>query len=209
MFHLQIIGIQNHLTSVSMSEKLNALTYDSIRLGKIRDDFNAIEPVLRNTTFLSFDISSVRNCDGGGCYQANPNGFHGEEACRIAHYAGLSHKIKVFGLFEVNPLFDNRETTANLSAQMIWYFMDALNHRLNIDPSTHSSAFVKYFVDTEGDPLVFYNHRASGRWWIEIVTGQKDNFIIPCRENDYLTASKKEIPDIWWKFARKTDRLSK
>jgi arginase family enzyme len=209
LFHLQLIGIQNHLVPALILEKLHSQTFDYIRLGQIRDDFSALEPLMRNTTFLSFDMSSVRNADGGGSYHLNPNGLHGEEACRIAHYAGLSHKIRAFGLFEMNPEYDNREMTANLSAQMVWYFLEALDHRLTEDPATDPTAFIKYFVDMEGDPLVFYNHRASGRWWIEITSGEKENYLIPCLENDYLTASRKEIPDIWWKFARKTDRISK
>jgi formiminoglutamase len=209
LFHLQMIGIQSHQVPDSILEKLRQQTFGYIQLGQLRDDFGQSEPVLRNTSFLSFDISSLRQADAMGHYETSPNGLHGEEACRISHYAGLSNKMKVFGLFEVNPDYDYRETTTNLAAQMIWYFLEALVHRLDTDPETDSSAFIKYFVDLEGHSMVFYKHPATNRWWIEIRNDENESWIIPCRESDYMIAIKEEIPDIWWKFARKTNKSLK
>jgi formiminoglutamase len=209
LFHLQMIALQSHLVPGAVLEKLRQLTFDYIQLGQLRDDFSLAEPILRNTTFLSFDISSIRQADVKGFYEPSPNGLYGEEACRISHYAGLSNKIKVFGLFEINPEYDYRETTSDLAAQMIWYFLEALIHRSNADPSTDLSVFIKYFVDIEGHSLVFYKHTGTNRWWIEILNEDNENRIIPCRENDYINATKEEIPDIWWKFARKTNKSLK
>jgi formiminoglutamase len=209
LFHLQVIAVQGHLVPGTILEKLRQHTFDCIQLGQLRDDFSIAEPVLRNTSFLSFDISSVRQADAKGYYEPSPNGLYGEEACRISHYAGLSTKISIFGLFEINPDYDFRETTSDLAAQMIWYFLEALIHRSYADPATDLSPFVKYFVDLEGNSLVFYKHPPTNRWWIEIQNEENDNWIVPCRESDYLAAAKEEIPDIWWKFARKTNRLLK
>jgi len=209
IYHLEIIGIQSHLVSPDILEQLKELTFDYVQLGRLRDDFTMVEPLLRNTTFLSFDISSVRQADAKRHFQPSANGFHGEEACRIAHYAGLSNKMKVFGLFEVNPDDDPEKMTADLTAQMVWYFLEARSHRLDADPTTDKSAFVKYYVEMEGHPMVFYLHGPTGRWWIEIETGENESVIVPCRESDYASAMKREFPDVWWKFARKTDRLSK
>lgn len=211
IYHLQMIGIQSHLVSPAVLEFLREKTFDYITLGQLRDDFPAVEPVLRNTGFLSFDISAVRQADAPGHPGASPNGLFSEEACRIAHYAGISNRLKTFGLFEVNPLPDKSGTTCHLAAQMIWYFLEGMTCRRNEDPSNDKSAFTKYYVkmDNSGEQLVFYNHVPTDRWWIEFAPGKAQNRTIPCSKNDYMMAVRQEIPDVWWKFIRKTERLSK
>ena len=108
LYHLQMIGIQSHLVSPSVLEFLREKTFDYITLGQLRDDFPAVEPVLRNTGFLSFDISAVRQSDALGHLRHLPTGFSAK-CMPIAHYAGISNRLKTFGLFEVNPLLTNRE----------------------------------------------------------------------------------------------------
>jgi formiminoglutamase len=209
LFHLQMIGIQSHLVSPAILEILRQQTFDYIHLGPLRDEFRDVEPLLRNTVFLSFDISSVRQSDARTGFQLSSSGLYGEEACRISHYAGLSNKIKVFGLFEVNPDKDSGAITIDLSAQIIWYFLEAFAHRSIADPVKDQDAFNRYFAELGGHPIVFYKHLPTGRWWIEISNPEIERWLIPCREKDYLLAMKDEIPDVWWKFARKTDRFSK
>ncbi len=209
LFHLQMIGIQSHLVSSSILEQFREKTFGYIQLGRLRDDFTVAEPVLRNTTFLSFDISSVRQSDAAGHCHPSPNGLQGEEACRLAHYAGLSSKMKVFGIFEVNPEYDPREMTADLAAQMVWYFLEAFAHRKDVDPARDKTPFIQYFVEADALTLPFYLHAPTGRWWIEVPAGEESQWIIPCHEDDYSLACRHEIPDIWWKYARKSDRLSK
>jgi formiminoglutamase len=209
LFHLQMIGIQSHLVSPSILETLKQQTFDTIHLGPLRDEFKDVEPLLRNTDFLSFDIASVRQSEARTGFQLSSSGLYGEEACRISHYAGLSNKIKVFGLFEVNPEIDYGAITLDLSAQIIWYFLEAFAHRNIADPVKDHDAFNRYFTELEGHPIVFYKHLPTGRWWIEISNQGMESWLIPCREKDYLLAMKEEIPDVWWKYARKTDRFSK
>ena len=204
-----MIGIQSHLVSPAILEILRQQTFDYIHLGPLRDEFTDVEPLLRNTVFLSFDISSVRQSDARTGFQLSSSGLNGEEACRISHYAGLSNKIKVFGLFEVNPDKDCGAITLDLSSQIIWYFLEAFAHRNMADPVTDQDAFNRYFAELGGHSVVFYKHLPTGRWWIEISNPEMGRWLIPCREKDYLLAMKEEIPDVWWKFARKTDRFSK
>lgn len=211
LYHIQMIALQSHLIPPAVAEYLRRLTFETLHLGILRDDFSALEPMLRHTSFLSFDISAVRQADAPGHIHPSPNGLFGEEACQVARYAGLSPRLSVFGLFEVNPLADASGTTAGLAAQMIWYFLEAFTHRRSEDPLTDKAPLTKYFVEMElhGEPVVFYHHPPTNRWWIEIFGEEGDSRIVPCRESDYKTAVQQEIPDVWWKYARKSDRLSK
>ena len=81
---------------------LNGLNFELYRLGYIKNNMHEAEPLLRNTDFLSFDMSSVKSSSFMSNVYSTPNGFDSEEVCKIARYAGISDKISCFGIFEYN-----------------------------------------------------------------------------------------------------------
>ncbi len=206
LFHLQMIGTQSPLVPPRFREELKKRGFSILSLGQLRSDLPALEPLIRDSSFLSFDISAVKHSDAPGHCAPSPNGLYGEEACQIARYAGLSTRLKLFGIFEVNPRFDKGDLTAKLAAQMVWYFLDAFSFRRKEDPQTGKDSFVQYYVELTdpGERILFYHHPPTNRWWIEIDGKGTPNRIAACRESDYREAVKREIPDIWWKYARKT-----
>ncbi|MCL1822113.1 MAG: formimidoylglutamase [Prolixibacteraceae bacterium] len=211
LFHLQFIGLQSHFVPPATLDFLKNNTFAFLQLGRIRDDCSAMEPVLRNTNFLSFDISAVRHADAPGQSNASPNGFTGEEACMLARYAGLSNRLSTFGLFEANPQIDKSGMTASLAAQIVWYFLEGVTRRSREDPGIDKKAFKQYYVEMNNgeEPLVFYQHQATNRWWIELFYNEGDSIAIACSESDYKQTLCKEIPNIWWDYIRKTERLLK
>ena len=74
---------------------------------------------------------------------------HFEEICQIMRYAGLSDKLSSLGIYEVNPKLDRQSLTAQLAAQMIWYFIDGYYFRKHDFPSKEQDDFVKYIVSIE------------------------------------------------------------
>lgn len=211
LFHLDMLGIQGHYVPPDILRYLKDSTFDYHQLGRIRDDFPMTEPILRNSHFLSFDISCIRYSDAEGQYSPSPNGFYSEEACQIARYAGLSNRLTAFGLFEVNPEMDRSGNSTALAAQIIWYFLEGTLHRRKEDPAINKEAFTRYFVEMEehGETLVFFHQPVTNRWWIEISYGEGDSWIIACNESDYRKAITREIPEICLKYLRKTERQSK
>lgn len=211
LFHLNILGIQGHFVAPDILNYLKANTFDYLQLGHVRDDFPLLEPILRNSHFLSFDISCIRQSDAPGHFAPSPNGFYSEEACQIARYAGLSNRLTAFGLFEVNPALEKTDSTTSLAAQIIWYFLEGTLHRRKEDPAINKDAFTRYFVEMEeqGETLVFFHQPVTNRWWIEISYGEGDSWIIACSESDYRKAITREVPEICLKYLRKTERQSK
>ena len=128
-----------------------------------------IEPLFRNTDFLSFDMSSVRSSSFISNVYSTPNGFDGEEVCRIARYAGISDKISSFGIFEYNQHLDKLNQGSQLISQMIWYFIEGVKSRKNeLNPNTDNC--VKYTVAFEDQQteIEFYKSQTSGRWWMGV-----------------------------------------
>jgi arginase family enzyme len=202
LFNFSQIGYQSYFVSPEDMETLERLYFDFYRLGKIRENFEEVESVLRDADLVSVDISSVRQSDAPAKRNASPHGFFGEEACQISRYAGISDKVTSFGIYEINPEFDRNGQTAHLAAQMIWYFIDGFYSRMNEYPIISEKDFVKYMVNFEDHEheMTFWKSRKSGRWWMQVpvVTDKYERHqLVPCTYADYQMACKEEIPERW------------
>jgi formiminoglutamase len=210
LFNFSNIGYQSYFTGSDQVELMNRLYFDSYRLGQVQRDMEEVEPIVRNADILSFDISAIRQSDAPGNGNASPNGFYGEEACRIVRYAGMSDKLSSFGIYEINPLFDNHDQTSHLAAQMIWYLIEGFYNRKKDVPLKNKTGFVKYRVPIRKDEqeIVFYKSNKSERWWMEVpYPANKIKYhrhhLIPCSYKDYETALKEEMPERWWQAFQK------
>lgn len=211
LFNYTNIGYQTYFVDQDAIRLMKNLFFDIYRLGDVRADLKEVEPMIRNADILSFDISAIRSSDAPGNNNATPNGFYGEEACRIIRYAGLSDKITSLGFYEYNPKFDRGGQTAYLIAQMIWYFVEGYYKRNREYPNRDLQNYIKYIVRVEGqkEGVVFYKSRKSERWWMEVnCTKDKKmkyerHYLIPCSYKDYQVALENDIPDRWWQTYQK------
>ncbi len=177
LFKYCSLGYQLHLTNADNIDLINKLYYDAYRLGEIRSNISIVEPILRDSDIISFDISSVRQSDAPAFYNPAPSGFFSEEACQLARYSGLSDKLSVFGLFEVNPKFDINNQTTNLASQIIWYFIDGFSCRKIEFPTSENKNF-KTFIVGHSDlnyEITFYKSTVSERWWMEVPNPKTDS----------------------------------
>lgn len=207
LFNYSNVGYQTYFNDQDEIQLLDSLFFDAYRLGETKELEN-IEPVFRNADIVSIDIGSVRQNDAPANNNVSPNGFYGEEICAISRYAGLSDKVSSFGIYEYNSKLDKNHQTAHLIAQMIWYFIEGVNFRVNDYPFSGKENYQKFTVLLEDDePLVFYKSNKSGRWWIEIKilsdNKYKRHALIPCTYSDYTDATKQIIPNKWFKAMNK------
>lgn len=209
LFQFSLIGFQSHFITPETIRKIDN-DGKHIRLGNLRDNVAIAEPVIRNSDFLSFDINSVKNSDAPGVQRISPNGLRSEEACQLAKYAGLSNRLKVFGLFDVLTDKDQNDLTVKLSAQIIWYFLEGFINRDNEKPDTDKNCIMfKVEVESIDKPIVFYRNVMTNQWWIEIETFEKEKLHFACSENEYVVASNNEIPGLWLYYIQKIDELLK
>ena len=211
LFNFTNIGYQSYYVDNESIELMKQLLFDIYRLGSMKQNIELTEPLIRNTNILSIDMGAMRAADAPGVKNASPNGFNGEEACRMTRYAGLSFKLSSIGFFEYNPHYDINSRTANLIAEMIWYFIDGFSSRQDDIPTLESTDFVRYNVQIgEGqENLVFLCHKISGKWWMDMSFMKADDkrferhHFIPCSKEDYDQAMRNELPDKWWQFYQK------
>jgi len=211
LFNYANIGYQSCLVDRGALDLMRELYFDTCRLGIAQSNIQDLEPILRNADMVSFDISAIRQSDAPGNANASPNGFYGEQACQLAYYAGLSNKLSCMGFFEMNPSFDTAGQTAQLLAQMIWYFIDGYYHRQKDNPQDDPDSFIRYNVQlpNQNDGILFYKSKLTDRWWMEVKCPDnqkekfRDHFIVPCSYTDYQIACTNEIPDRWWQAYQK------
>jgi arginase family enzyme len=202
------IGYQTYLNDQQVLNRFLKLKSELVRIGDVRQAIQLTEPLLRDSDVVAFDISAVRQSDAPGTISPSPNGFYGEEICLLSRYAGISDKIKVFGIFDVNPEFDIRSQTSGLAAQVLWFFLEGFAQKQYETPSLsagNSGRFIKYHVRVTGleDDLIFIKSNLTDRWWMEISTDDEPVYVA-CAHDDYLQANRNEIPDRW---IRATERL--
>lgn len=201
------IGHQLHLTDINNTDLISKLYHEAFRLGEIRSNITQIEPVLRDSDIVSFDISAVRQSDAPAFFNPSPSGFYSEEACQLAKYSGLSDRAKIFGIFELNPKYDILNQTTSLAAQIIWYFLDGLSCRTAEFPESENKNF-KTFIVGHSDldyEIIFYKSLITERWWMEIPNpkNEGDPMLVSCSYSDYKASSEQEVPDLWWKSFQK------
>lgn len=190
--HYNHIGFQSYFVHPRMLETMDKLRFDCYRVGIVRELIEEMEPVIRNTNLLGFDISAIRNSDA----PANlftPNGLTGEEACTLMQFAGLSPNLTCIGIFGYYPFHDSHELTAMQIAQMTWYFIDGRNKRLQESPMDERSNFIEFHTAFAEVDTLFLQSKRTQRWWMQLPNKK----FISCSHNDYLNASRNQIPERW------------
>lgn len=211
LFNYTNIGYQTYYVDQEALNLMKSLMFDTHRLGVVRQNLENSEPLIRNADMVTIDVSSVRASDAPGNGNAGPNGFYGEELCLFARYAGLSDKLTSIGFYEMNPTFDRYGVTAQLVAQMMWYFIDGFYHRFNDFPFKNEEDYLKYRVtiSEHKEELIFFKSKKSDRWWMEIPLKSENkvkfqrHYLVPCSYHDYQVACNNDIPDRWWMVYQK------
>jgi formiminoglutamase len=190
--HYNHIGFQSYFVHPRMLETMDKLRFDCYRLGVAKESMEEMEPVIRNTHLLSFDISAIKNSDVPASAQS-PNGFTGEEACMLTRYAGMSNNISSFGIYGYLPQQDVHNLTAKQIAQMLWYFIDGKSRSKQEAAIEERTSFNEYHCTLTETDTVFLQSKKTGRWWLQLPNKK----FIACSYKDYVNASQNEIPERW------------
>lgn len=208
LFNYTALGYQTYFNAQEEIDLMEKLYFEYYRLGDINKNIKMVEPALRDADLVTIDLKSVKSSEVSVKQKFSPNGFDGKEICAISRYAGISNRVSSFGIYEYNPSPDD-EATSMLIAQMIWYFIEGFNCRVQDDNFENTEDFNKYTVLVEGQELVFYKSLKTGRWWIQTPflsfsnTKQKKYSLLACMHEDYEQAIKGYIPERWYKACKK------
>ena len=197
--HYSHIGFQSYLVHPQMLETIDKLRFDCYRVGKVRDNIEEMEPAIRNANLFTFDISAIQNAHAPA-NRLTPNGFTGEDACKLMQYAGLSETVSSIGIYGYYPQNDIHDLTAKQISQMLWYYMDGI-YKSKFEVSIEErSSFNEFTLALAEFDTTFLQSKKTGRWWMKAHDGK----FIPCSKMDYVIASNNDIPERWMRYAERS-----
>jgi formiminoglutamase len=210
LFNYCTVGYQSFFNPSGEISLMEKLYFDAYRLGEVSADITLVEPVMRDADIVTIDINAIKSSEI--CYKntATPNGFDGREICAISRYAGISNRVRSFGIYELKDFSDAR-SGAMLVAQILWYFIEGVNFRVADEDFDDEIRYTTYQVPIEDDILVFKKSSKTGRWWIEmpfilnVNNKLKRRTLLPCTYGEYLSACNQEVPERWFKARRKNE----
>lgn len=190
--HYNHIGFQSYFVHPGMLETIDKLRFDCFRVGKVKENMEDMEPVIRNADMLSFDIRAIQHAHAPANY-FTPNGFTGEEACMLMQYAGMSNNLSTIGIYSYRHEIDDNSLTAKQISHMLWYLMDGIQkgkHEARLTEQHNFNEFRIAFAEVE---TTFLQSKKTGRWWVQLPEGN----YIACSHHDYIIASQNDIPERW------------
>ena len=202
------IGYQTYRYNPDHLKLLHERNFEEIRLGLLRGNPAASEPMLRTKEHIFIDLNAVRASDFPCNVQNSPNGLYAEEVCQLARYAGMGQKVKNIYIYGYPSGLKHDHIPSQLAAEVSWHIAEALSSSIYEDPgnSATEDLFLRKIVSMgqEGQDIVFVTSSSSGRWWMEVPEVKSgNNQFIPCSYSDYATACSGEIPLRWLFFFQK------
>jgi arginase family enzyme len=192
MRHYNHLAFQSYFVHPRMLETMDKLRFDCFRVGKVRENIEDMEPVVRNCHLFSFDISALAHAYAPA-NTFTPKGLTGEDACTLMQYAGMSSNIKSIGIYGFQPENDREALTAKQISQMLWYLMDGKSRSKREASITERESFNEFHITFAEVETLFLQSKKTGRWWMQL----PDKKFIACSQKDYSLASNNEIPERW------------
>ena len=207
LFNYSNLGYQTYHNSQEEIDLMENLYFESYRLGEVCSNIRLSEPVMRDADIVTIDLKSVRASELSSRQKFSPNGFDGKEICSLSRYAGISNKVSSFGIYEYKSSNED-EITEMLISQIVWYFIEGVNCRIQDSDFQNDEDYNKFTVIVDEYELVFYQNKITSRWWIEIIgdgsnNKLKQNTLLPCTLDDYEVAKNGMIPERWFKAIKK------
>lgn len=190
--HYTHIGFQSYFMHPQMLETIDKLGFDCFRVGKVKEAIEEMEPPIRNSDMMSFDIAAIQHAHAPANH-ITPNGFNGEEACTLMQYAGMSRQCTSVGIYGYISELDSHRMTAKQVSHMLWYLMDGIQKGKKEAELSSRSEFDEFTIAFGEVETAFLRSKRTGRWWMQLHDGK----YAACSYNDYVIACRNDIPERW------------
>jgi formiminoglutamase len=131
LFEFAVQGAQNDtdLYKYTKSKGAKILWLSQIITDPEEEFRKILDQCKSNHIFVSFDIDSIKGSDAPGVSYPSPIGLSAENALRICYHSGLSPKVRMIDVSELNPEIENYRTP-KLVAMMFYYFLLGYKRRI-------------------------------------------------------------------------------
>lgn len=206
LFHYCNLGYQTYFNPPELLGLFKQFHFDLMRLGEVRSRVETTEPLIRDAHLVGLNMAAVRKADVPHAPGASPNGLAADEICRLARYAGLSHKLRAVALTGLAPDLAQQSADAHLAAQVIWHVLEGFYVRKPETLEVDAEPYLRFTVPMKGFPeeITFYKNQVSEKWWMGVPVAGKwqtqmklEEYLVPCGMEDYEAAAGQELPERW------------
>lgn len=193
------IGYQRHLCTHDDIFQAEEYHYNHISLGKMRSNPAILEPCLRDTIHLYFDMRAIRTSEAPNTIDTYPTGLNGEELCQIFRHAGSGGQISAVHI-DFNQRGSQINQEAHLIAEAVWYFAEGVNIRIPDHP-LKSNDFTSFIIHSPhiDEDLSFIKHNQTGKWWLKHPETSQSRYLA-CSYEEYHTSIGEDLPERISKF---------
>jgi formiminoglutamase len=196
--NLSFIGHQRHFLN-NYAEKITLKNnFDIHRLGEIQNNVSNMEPVVRDANMFSINLSVLKGSETPDWVKNTPSGITSEMLCQLSRFAGNSDKMTSLGIYGFDTLsLDSK--TAQIVAQIIWYFMDGYHNRMHSYPvSMKGLEKISVYMNEIDKEIKFYYSKVSDKWWIEMPYSNKKyikHSLVPITFDDFNDANNGSLSE--------------
>jgi len=185
---LRFVGYQRHYLSKNIFLKKDPLNKS---LGEINKNMAVIEPILRSSSSLIFELSAIKSTEFSEFgNNFSPVGLSILQSCQIARYSGFSKSLKTIHFTDFSY---SSMAQCHTIALWIWYYMEGRD--LDLQANTNKPDTTSYIVNssTLDLELEFIKENQSERWWLRSPSNQEIH--IPCMYEDYLAVINEDAEE--------------
>ena len=194
------IAYQRHLISLEEMYSVESHSLFSLSLGKMRTFTGLLEPILRDSQILLFNMNAMKSSEAGDIHGLLPTGLTSEELCQMMQYAGNASDMQaVITAWPKEAML--QEKTAALMAEAFWYFCEGCHMNTGDHPSKGGdfSEFIVYSQQMD-EQFDFVRHNPTMKWWLKKSTDEGGYQYLSCAYEEYQSAVANEVPDRLFRF---------
>ena len=192
------LGVQKHFTEQHQWTKCEEQSYNFLRLGKLKNQLDVAESIIRDAEYVEFNINAIKHSDLSSNKNAPITGLTIEEACQLMKYIGLANNLKFLSINGYDPNIDQDGKIGECIAMMLWYFIEGRESRTEYFEGLNKTDFQEYLVQPSHLPisLKFFKHNISGQWWVKLPEElDEKEMVLACSKRDYFQACNDEVSE--------------
>jgi len=196
--HTGYLAVQKHYSLQQHWNTCEDKSYNFLRLGKLKNQLDVAESIIRDANYIEFNINSIKYSDLTENVNAPITGLSIEEACQLMKYCGMASDLKFVNITGYDPSLDSKGKIGECISMLLWYFIEGRESSTEYFKGLNKTDFQEYLVQPTHLPIAlkFFKHNISGQWWVKLPEElDEQEVVIACSKRDYYLACNDEVSD--------------
>lgn len=196
--HTGYLAVQKHYSQQQHWNTCEESSYNFLRLGKLKNQLDVAESIIRDANYIEFNINSIKYSDLSDNVHAPITGLAIEEACQLMKYCGMASNLKFVNITGYDPSLDKTGKIGECIAMLLWYFIEGRESSSEYFNGLNKTDFQEYLVQPSHLPIAlkFFKHNVSGQWWVKLPEElDEQEVVIACSKRDYYQACNDEVSE--------------